>query len=160
MDLKEILAIAGRPGLFKMVGQTKNGVVVESLTDGKRFTAFVHERISSLEEISIYTETEDLPLKDVFKKIFEKQEGKTAIDPKSSAQDLKDFFLEAIPDYDEERFYLSDIKKVIKWYNLLQEKDMLSFEEEEKEKEEQKNDEEEQNKDEDIPDKEKGKDIT
>ncbi|MDZ7741797.1 MAG: DUF5606 domain-containing protein [Bacteroidota bacterium] len=136
MDLKEILAIAGKPGLFKMVGQTKNGVVVDSLVDGKRFTAFAHERISSLEEISIYTETEDLPLKDIFKKIYDKLEGKAAIDPRSSTQDLKDFFLEAVPDYDEERVYPSDIKKVVRWYNLLHDNDMLHFEEEEDEEKE------------------------
>ncbi len=135
MDLKDILAIAGKPGLFKMVGQTKNGVVVESLLDGKRFTAFVHERISSLEEISIYTETEDLPLKDIFRKIYDKWEGKAAINPKSSPEDLKDFFLKAVPDYDEERVYPSDIKKVVRWYNLLHENDMLHFEEEDEEKE-------------------------
>lgn len=134
MDLKEILAIAGKPGLFKMVGQTKNGAVVESLTDGKRFTAFVHDRISSLEEISIYTMDEDMSLKDVFKRIHEKQEGGKAIDPKSANKELQAFFEEAVPEYDRERVYTSDIKKVIKWYNLLHEKDMLDFTGEEEEK--------------------------
>ncbi|MCF8233190.1 MAG: DUF5606 domain-containing protein [Bacteroidales bacterium] len=140
MDLKDILAIAGKPGLYKMKAQTKAGVVVESLIDGKKFTAFEHERISSLEEISIYTETEDMPLKDVFKAIYEKQNGEKAIDPKSSGQELKDFMLEVVPDYDEERVYTSDIKKLVRWYNILQEKDMLDFseeEEEEKKEEEQ-----------------------
>jgi len=72
MELSKILAITGRPGLYKMLAQTKNGLVVESLLDGKRLTAFSHERISSLEEISIFTTDEDLPLKDVLKKIFDK----------------------------------------------------------------------------------------
>lgn len=134
MDLKDILAISGKPGLYKMIGQTKTGAVVESLIDGKRFTAFAHERISSLEEISIYTTDEDMPLKDVFKKVSENQEGKAAIDHKASGNELKAFFLEAIPDYDEERVYTSDIKKVIRWYNLLHEKDLLNFEEEESKK--------------------------
>jgi len=137
MDLKDILAIAGKPGLYKMKAQTKAGLVVESLIDSKKFTAFEHERISSLEEISIYTETEDMPLKDVFKAIYEKQNGEKAIDPKSSGQELKDFMLEVVPDYDEERVYTSDIKKLVRWYNILQEKDMLDFTEEEEKKEEE-----------------------
>ncbi|MBC36196.1 MAG: hypothetical protein CL663_09165 [Bacteroidetes bacterium] len=130
MDLSEILAIAGKPGLFKVVTQSKNGVIVESLLDGKRITAFAHERISSLEEISIFGEIEDVPLKDVFKSIFDKQEGQAAINHKSSGNELKAFFEEVMPEYDQDRVYVSDIKKVIQWYNLLLSKDMLSFEDE------------------------------
>ena len=156
MDLKEILAIAGKPGLYKMIGQTKNGAVVESLVDGKRFTAFVHERISSLEEISIYTVDEDMSLKDVFKKIHEKQEGGKAIDPKSGNKELQAFFEEAVPEYDRERVYTSDIKKVIKWYNLLHANDMLDFTEEEEEEaetgEENNKDQKEEKKPEDAAD--------
>lgn len=130
MDLNEILSIAGKAGLYKVVTQSKNGVIVESLLDGKRATAFAHERISSLEEISIFSETEDVPLKQVFKIISEKQEGKEAISHKSSGKDLKTFFLDIMPDYDQDRVYVSDIKKVLQWYNLLLKKDMLEFEEE------------------------------
>jgi hypothetical protein len=130
MKLSEILSIAGKPGLFKVVTQTKNGVIVESLLDGKRVTAFAHERISSLEEISIFGETEDVPLKDVFKLISDKQECKEALNHKSSGKELKSFFLEVMPDYDQDRVYVSDIKKVIQWYNLLLKKDMLQFEDE------------------------------
>ncbi len=130
MDLSEILSITGKPGLYKVVTQAKNGIIVESLNDGKRFTAFSNERISSLEEISIFSETEDIPLKEVFKSLFEKFEGKAAISHKSDGKELKAIFEEVVPDYDSERVYVSDIKKVIQWYNLLAEKEVLNFEEE------------------------------
>lgn len=137
MDLSKILSISGKPGLYKMLAQTKNGLVVESLIDGKRFTAFSHERISTLEEISIYTEDEDKPLREVLKAIHDKQEGKAAISPKSDGKELKTFFEEAVPDYDKENVYVSDIKKVIGWYNTLVEHDLLDFTEEEEEKKEE-----------------------
>lgn len=130
MDLNEILSIAGKAGLYKVVTQSKNGVIIESLLDGKRVTAFAHERISSLEEISIFGETEDVPLKQVFKIISDKQEGKEAISHKSSGKELKTFFLDIMPDYDQDRVYVSDIKKVLQWYNLLLKKDLLEFKEE------------------------------
>ncbi len=135
MDLSKILSISGKPGLFKMIAKTKNGLIIESLIDGKRISAFSHEKISSLEEISIFTETEDLSLKEVFKMIFEKTEGKEAIDIKSSNNQLKEFFEESVPEYDKDRVYVSDIKKVLKWYNVLLEKKLLDFSEEEEEAE-------------------------
>jgi hypothetical protein len=133
MDLTEILSIAGKPGLYKMISHTKNGMLVESMDGLKRFPVFTHEKISSLEEISIFTETDDIPLKDVFKKINELMEGDKALSHKSSADELKEFFDDAVPDYDKERVYVSDIKKVIQWYNILHEEDMLDFTEEEDE---------------------------
>jgi hypothetical protein len=140
MDLTEILAISGKPGLYKMISHTKNGMLVESFNDQKRFPVFAHEKISSLEEISIFSETEDMPLKEVFKKIFDLLEGGKALSHKSSADELKDFFDDAVPDYDKERVYVSDIKKVIQWYNILHELELLEFsEEEEQEEEEAKN---------------------
>lgn len=135
MDLSKILSISGKPGLFKMIAKTKNGLIIESLINGKRISAFSHEKISSLEEISIFTETEDLSLKEVFKMIFEKTEGKEAIDIKSSNNQLKEFFEESVPEYDKDRVYVSDIKKVLKWYNVLLEKKLLDFSEEEEEAE-------------------------
>lgn len=138
MDLKDILSIAGKPGLFKNIGQAKSGVIVESLIDGKRFPAFAHERISSLAEISVFTYEDDIPLNDVFKKIYEKFEGKEGIDPKASGKELKAFMKEVLPDYDEDRVYTSDIKKMVSWYNLLLSKGMVEFTEEEEEKEEEK----------------------
>ena len=141
MDLSKILAISGKPGLFKMLSQTKTGFIVESLLDGKRFPVFAHERVSSLEEISIFsTLEEDIPLKDILKMIFTRTEGKAAPDPKSTQEEQKAFFVEAVPDHDQERVHASDIRKVLGWYNLLLEKGMLTFEEEEKAPEEEKKD--------------------
>ena len=137
MDLSKILSISGKPGLYKMLAQTKNGLVVESLIDGKRFTAFSHERVSTLEEISIYTDDEDMPLKDVLKAIYDKQGGKAAMSHKSDGKELKVFFEEAVPEYDKENVYVSDIKKVIGWYNTLVEHKLIDFAEEEEEKKEE-----------------------
>ncbi|OYT15629.1 MAG: hypothetical protein B7C24_12070 [Bacteroidetes bacterium 4572_77] len=129
MDLSKILSIAGKPGLFQMVSQSKNGLVVESLVDGRRIPAFSHERISSLEEISIFTETDDMPLKEVFQAIFKKEDGKKTIGHKSSTKELKTLLKSVLPDYDEERVYVSDIKKLVNWYNLLVEKELIDLEE-------------------------------
>jgi hypothetical protein len=136
MDLSKILSISGKSGLFKVITQGKNAMIVESLIDKKRFPAFGHEKISSLEEISVFTTGEDMPLKDVFKAIHTKLEGKAAIDPKSDNNALKKFFLEMIPEFDQEKVYVSDIKKMIAWYNLLHEHNMLDFTEPEEKKEE------------------------
>ncbi|HKK10389.1 MAG TPA: DUF5606 domain-containing protein [Bacteroidales bacterium] len=140
MELREILSIGGKPGLYKMVKQTSNGMIVESLDDQRRFPVFAHDQISSLEEISIFTDTEDMPLRDVLKNIAGKHENGPAINPKkTSADDLKDYFLEVVPEYDEDRVYVSHIKKIISWYNALQRNNLLELlEEEEKPEEESK----------------------
>ncbi len=130
MNLAEIMSISGKPGLYKMISHTKTGMLVESMQDQKRFPVFAHEKISSLEEISIFTETDDIPLKEVFKKINDLLEGEKALSHKSPASELKDFFDDAVPDYDKERVYVSDIKKVIQWYNVLHEMELLDFTEE------------------------------
>ncbi len=133
--LKGILAISGQSGLFKMITESKNSIIVESLDTGKRMPAYSTSRISALEDIAIYTDTEDVPLKDIFKAIYEKEDGGKTISHKSSANELKTYFEEILPDYDKDRVYVSDIKKVMLWYNILQEKEMLDFTEEEEEKE-------------------------
>ncbi len=130
MDLSKILSIAGKSGLFRVVSQAKNAVIVESLVDNKRFPAFGHEKISSLEEISVFTYGDDMPLKDVFKALFEKLEGKPAMDQKSDNAALKQFFIGIVPDYDQERVYVSDIRKMANWYNLLLQHQLLDFPEE------------------------------
>lgn len=130
MDLSKILAISGKPGLYQSIAQTKTGVIVESLIDGKRFPAFSHERISSLAEISVFTEGEDIPLKTVLKSVYEKYQGGKAIDHKASGSQLQAFMEEVVPDYDKERVYSSDIKKLVMWYNLLVEKNLLDFSDE------------------------------
>ncbi|MCT4586446.1 MAG: DUF5606 domain-containing protein [Carboxylicivirga sp.] len=117
--LKGILAISGQRGLFKLVSQAKNSIIVESLIDGKRMPAYATSRISALEDISIYTEDEDVKLADVFKAVYEKEDGGMAISPKSSGNELKGYFEEILPLYDKDRVYVSDIKKVLSWYNIL-----------------------------------------
>ncbi|MDY0075835.1 MAG: DUF5606 domain-containing protein [Bacteroidales bacterium] len=138
MDLTKIVSISGKPGLFLVSGQGKNSVVVESLLDGKRFPAFAQDRMSSLEEISIFTTTEDMPLKQVFKNIHEKMGEKLDFEAKKlSTDELKEKFGEVVPDFDEEAVYPSDMKKVFNWYKLLTEKQMLDFTEEEAEEKEE-----------------------
>jgi len=136
MDLTKIVSISGKPGLYLVTGQGKNTVVVESLLDSKRFPAFAQDRMSSLEEISIFTTSEDKPLKEVFKNIYEKFGETLDFEVKKiSNEELKEKFASVLPDFDEEAVYPSDIKKVFNWYQLLMEKNMLDFTEEETEAE-------------------------
>jgi len=134
MDLTKIVSISGKAGLFKIVSQGKNTVIVESLADQKRFPAFGHEKMSSLEEISVFTTGEDRPLKDIFKAFYEKLDGKETPDPKSDNNILLKFFTEMIPDFDPERVYVSDIRKMMTWFNLLLSQNLLNFTDEPKEK--------------------------
>lgn len=127
--LKGLLAISGQSGLFKLVAESKNNIIVESLDTGKRMPAYSTTKISALEDIAIYTDSADVPLKDVLKTIYEKENGGKAISHKSSANDLKSYFGEVLPEYDQDRVYVSDIKKVILWYNILLEKGLLDFSE-------------------------------
>ena len=131
--LKGILSISGQSGLFKMVAESKNNIIVESLDTKKRIPVYSTSKVSALEDIAIYTESGDIPLKDVFKSIREKEEGGVALDPKSSANDLKNYFEKVVPEYDKDRVYVSDIKKVLLWYNILLEKEMLDFSEDDEE---------------------------
>lgn len=119
MELKEILAISGQPGLFKYVAQSTRGVIVESLLDGKRMNASAAAKVSALTEISMFTEGDDIPLADVFTRIYEQTGGKEAISPKETPDKLKAAFAEALPDYDRDRVHVSDIKKCFSWYNIL-----------------------------------------
>ena len=126
MSLEGIVSIAGYGGLFKVISSTKNGIIVESLEDKKRMQAFAHFKISTLTEISIYTQTDNIQLTEVLKKIHEKEnKGKTSIDANADSKELKKYFKNILPEYDEERVYVSDIKKVIKWYNTLNEYNMI-----------------------------------
>ena len=121
MDLTKILVISGKPGLYELVSQTKGGAIVESLTDKKRCPVFRNDRISSLNEISLFTETGDKPLREIIQDIYRKEnEQKIALDLKSAAnKDLFAYFKEILPDYDQERVHASDVKKVLGWYNML-----------------------------------------
>lgn len=135
MNLTGIIAISGRPGLYKVVAQGKNNIIVESLDDNKRFPAYSTDRISALDDISIYTYDEDKPLKEIYVSIFEKQKGGAAISHKEDAAKLSASLLEVLPNYDQERVYPSDIKKLFQWYNILHKAGLLKLEEEEKEAE-------------------------
>lgn len=119
MELKDILAISGQPGLYRFIAQSRNGFIVESLIDGKRMNASASSRISALTEISMYTEGEDIPLAEVFTKMYAYTEGKQGPSAKESNDRLKEFFGVVITDYDRERVHDSDIKKAIAWFNLL-----------------------------------------
>jgi len=131
MDLNKILSIAGKPGLYKLVAQSKNGLIIESLIDGKRMNAFMNEKISSLEEISLFLHSEDVALKDVLRNMFNLTNGQKAIDNKADDVKIKELFGQVVPDYDQERVYVSHMRKVIGWYNLLLEKGMLDYTKEE-----------------------------
>ncbi len=127
MELKDILAISGRPGLFRYIAQSRNGVIVESLLDGKRSNASASSRVSALTEISMFTEGEDIPLAEVFTKMYAYTGGKAAISHKESNDRLKEFFGAVITDYDRERVHVSDIKKAVSWFNLLVEAGFTEF---------------------------------
>ncbi|MGY0392972.1 DUF5606 family protein [Bizionia sp. KMM 8389] len=130
MSLEKVLSIAGKPGLYKMIAQTRGGFVAESLLDGKKMSVGIHHNVSILSEIAIYTLTEEKPLREVFKLIKAKESGnETAISHKASKDELEAYFFDVLSDYDEDRVYASDIKKIIQWYNLLHKNDMLDLEE-------------------------------
>lgn len=131
MDLSGIISISGQPGLFKVVAQSKNGLIVESLIDKKRIPAYSNYKISALEDISVFTTGDDMPLSEVFQKIYDKENAGAAIDHKSNDAELRKYFSEALPEYDEDRVYVSDIRKMLSWYNLLHKNDMLKPKKEE-----------------------------
>lgn len=125
MDLSKIIAISGYPGLFKVVAQAHNGIIVESLIDKKRMQAFSTFKISALDDISIFTTGDDMPLKDVLTKLRDTEKGQASIDAKAGNEELKAYLKNILPNYDSERVHVSDIKKLITWYNLLEKNDML-----------------------------------
>jgi hypothetical protein len=131
MVLKDILSISGEPGLFKFIAQGKNAIIVEHLETKKRSSAYGSAKISSLEDIAIFTEKEDMPLGKVFDLISEKENGGPTIDSKSDNNKLKKWFDEILPDYSKDKVYTSDIKKVAQWYNTLQKLNLLVKEEQE-----------------------------
>jgi hypothetical protein len=135
MELQGIISISGRPGLFKIITQGKSNVIVESLIDKKRFPAFATEKISSIEDISIFTSEEDVKLTEVFSKLLDLNKGAEGINHKIEEKELRKNFKGLLPNYDEDRVYLSDIRKVFQWYNLLVKEGLLKIQEEEKSKE-------------------------
>ena len=128
MTLDKILAIAGKPGLFALKVQTRTGFVAESLLDGKKVTVGLKSNVSLLSEISVYTNTEEKPLTEIMRAIADKEDNGPAISHKEDNAKLVAYFLEVLPDYDQDRVYPSDIKKIINWYNMLQAKGLVSKE--------------------------------
>lgn len=127
MALDKILSISGKPGLYQLKAQTRTGLLAESLLDGKKITVSVRQNVSLLSEIAIYTLSTEVPLGEVFQKIYEKEEGGAAISHKSSKDELEEYFFNVMPDYDEDRVYASDIKKILQWYNLLVKNGITDF---------------------------------
>ena len=119
MSLEKIIAISGKPGLYEIISRTKSGLIVQALADGKRFPVNGLHNVSTLNDIAIYTHDEEVPLREVLLKIHEKENGQEAIDPKSDKQTLLDYFGEVLPDFDADRVYASNVKKVLAWYNSL-----------------------------------------
>jgi hypothetical protein len=138
MILKDILSISGEPGLFKFIAQGKNAIIVEHLETKKRSSAYSSAKVSSLEDIAIFTDKEDMPLGKVFDLIFEKENGGLAIDSKSQPEKLKTWFEGILPEYSKDKVYTSDIKKLASWYNLLHNLNLLVKEEPESAEKEEK----------------------
>ncbi|WP_010231176.1 DUF5606 family protein [Gillisia marina] len=132
MGLEKILSISGKPGLYELSAQTRGGFIAKSIIDQKKIAVNVRHNVSLLSEIAIYTYSEEVPLGTIFQKMFDKEDGKEAISAKASKKELEAYFSEVLPDYDVERVYQSDIKKVIQWYNLLISNGFTEFSVEEK----------------------------
>lgn len=136
--LKTILSISGKPGLYKLISQGKNMLIVETIsTEKKRFPAYGHEKVISLADIAMYTNDAEVPLKEVLTSLKEKENGAlVSLDVKKATSDeLRTFFAEILPDFDRDRVYVTDIKKLISWYNILISNGITDFQEEEKKEE-------------------------
>jgi len=127
MELEGIINVSGKPGLFKVISKSNNTVIIESLTDKKRTAIYSHNQANLLNEIGIYTYNDTAPISDIFTKIAEKTSCGPSINHKSSKDDLINFFREILPEYDEDRVYISDIKKVIQWYNIMQSVNLIKI---------------------------------
>lgn len=133
--LKTILSVSGKPGLYKLISSGKNMVIVEALSDQKKLPIYARDKVVSLGDISIYTDTDEVPLKEILVSIKQKENGaKASINTSAKPEELKKYFGEILPTFDRERVYPTDIKKIISWYNLLIEA-AIDFEAEEKEEE-------------------------
>jgi len=127
MELKEILAVSGQPGLYKFVAQSTRGVIVESLADGRRMNVAGNVRVSAMSDISVFTHGEDRPLADIFTAFYAHTGGKPTVGHKESEAALRAAFAEVVPDYDTERVHLSDIRKIVQWFNILVATGMTDF---------------------------------
>jgi hypothetical protein len=128
MSFQKILAISGKPGLYELKVQTRSGFVAEALLDGKKITVGLRSNVSLLSEIAVYTYNEEVKLIEIFKTIAAKENGEPTISHKESDDKLRSYFREILPEFDEDRVYTSDIKKIFNWYNILQPKGYVSVE--------------------------------
>ena len=136
IDLTGIISISGQPGLFKIVAQSKNGIIVEGLSDKKRINVYASTKVSTLSDISMFTTGDDKPIEEIMTSIFEKEKGGPAVDHKADDKAVEAYFKEVLPDYDKDRVYISNIRKLLNWYNALQVSGSLKEKEEKKEGEE------------------------
>ena len=128
-NLDKILTITGRPGLFKMVAQTRKGVIAVSLSDQKKIITNIRHQVNVLSEIRVFGLKDEMPIGDIFERIYQLEKGQPArLKPKASKEELESYFFEVFQDYDKDRVYGSDIKKIIQWYNLLLDSNELKFE--------------------------------
>ncbi len=130
--LKDILAISGKPGLYKLLKKMPNAFIVESISDKKRFPVYADSRVLSLEDISIYTNDGELPLRDIYKRFDKETDSLPTVSKKSETKTLVSYFESIVPEYDKSRVYASDIKKVLQWYKILSDNRLLHLIEEEK----------------------------
>jgi len=120
MDIKDCIAISGQPGLYKVVSQGKSILIAENLETGKRIPVHASSHVSSMGETAVFTQSEDMPLKEVFAEIYKKADGKAILDPRKSTNDqIKEYFASVLPSYDRDKVYVSDMKKILTWYNIL-----------------------------------------
>lgn len=132
MDLSKIISVTGKPGLFRVVAQGRQALIAESLEDGKRMAVHASVRVSSLDEISMFTKGEDVPLSQVLEKLHEVEKGKASVDPKGDVEELYAKLGEALPEHDRERIYASDVRKLFSWYGLLLKSGVFKEKEEKK----------------------------
>ena len=128
MNLEGIINVSGKPGLFKVISRSSNNVIIESLIEKKRTAIYSHNQANLLDEIGIYTYNDTIPLSEIFTEIAKKTNCGPSINHKSSKTELTNYFRNILPEYDEERVYISDIKKVIQWYNSMQSLKMIKLE--------------------------------
>ncbi len=136
IDLTGIISISGQPGLYKIVAQSKNGIIVEGLSDNKRVNVYSSTKVSTLSDISMFTTGDDKPIEEIMTSIFQKEKGGAAIDNKADDKAVEKYFSEVLPDYDKDRVYVSNMRKLFAWYNSLQTTGNLKEKEEKKEGEE------------------------
>jgi len=138
IDLTGIISIAGQPGLYKLVAQSKNGIIIEGLADKKRTNIYSTTKVSTLADIGMYTSGDDKPIEEIMTSVFEKEKGGPCVNSKADDKEIISYFTQILPDYDKERVYVSNMRKLFNWYTILQSTGNLKEKEAGKEGEENK----------------------